>query len=243
MSPHYVHHKAGQHRRKERFIHHYVCTEYRKCGRDCDHANRVLAKSAEAWIFERVEDLVLSDGAVETALECARRNSFKDLTPSQEELARTRVALQATQGEINTLVATIASGTAVEAMTGFINERASELKMQRDQLRAQQRRLTLELTPIEDRFDADAFRHVLTIFNNLAEEAEPQELQRILRLLLEKVEWGSEGTHQVHYQSLLPTKKSASPANAGDAGLFDIRVHHGCPRDRNVEPVFLVWHH
>jgi hypothetical protein len=43
--------------------------------------------------------------------------------------------------------------------------------------------LILELAPLEDRFDTDTFQQVLTSFNELAAETEPQELQRMLRLM------------------------------------------------------------
>jgi site-specific DNA recombinase len=239
MSPHYVHHKAGKQRRTASFIHHYVCAQYRKYGRECGHANRILARSAEGWMLDRVKDLVESEGAVEMALECARRNSAKDVGPAQEELARTRAALQATQTEIDTIVATITLGTASGAMVGFLNERANALKLQRDALRADHRRLTLELTPLEERFDSAGFRQALTAFNDLAQEAQPQELQRMLRLLTKKVEWGSDGTHRMHFHSLpeqvlaqqsLPlTKKSVSPPKAENTDWFDITMSRGCP--------------
>jgi hypothetical protein len=55
MTPHYVFHKAGKGRRKDSFINHYVCTLHRKYGTSCDHRNRVLARTAEAWVLERVQ--------------------------------------------------------------------------------------------------------------------------------------------------------------------------------------------
>lgn len=188
MSPHYVHHKAGGNRRKDSYIHHYVCTEYRKYGRNCDHANRILAKNAEQWMLDRVKDLVESEAMVERALGFALQNSGKDLAPAQEELARVRASLQETQKQIDSIVETMMSGTVNEAMASLLNERASALKLQRDGLRAEQRRLTLELTPLEERFDASVFRKTLCSFDELVDEAQPQEIQRMLRLMLRKVE-------------------------------------------------------
>jgi hypothetical protein len=60
MTPHYVFHRARNGRRKDSFSNHYVCTEARKYGTGCDHCNRVLARVAEQWVLQRVEDLVQS---------------------------------------------------------------------------------------------------------------------------------------------------------------------------------------
>jgi hypothetical protein len=83
MSPHYVYHKAGGTRRTESYIHHYVCSQYRKYGKDCDHANRILAKAAEAWMVDRIKTLVESENTVALALRGARLNPTKDLAPIQ----------------------------------------------------------------------------------------------------------------------------------------------------------------
>ena len=112
-------------------------------------------------------------------------------------MSRARAGLQETQKQIDFIVETMTSGTVNEAMASLLNERASVLKLQRDELRAQQRRLTLELTPLEDRFDVSVFRKTLCSFDELVDEAQPQEFQRMLRLMLRKVEWGSDGTHHL----------------------------------------------
>jgi hypothetical protein len=49
---HYVFHRSGRGRRKDSFVCHYVCTQYRKTGSACDYMNRVLARSAEEWMLE-----------------------------------------------------------------------------------------------------------------------------------------------------------------------------------------------
>ena len=228
MSPHYVYHKAGGARRTESYIHHYVCSQYRKYGKDCDHANRVLAKNAEAWMVDRIKNLVESEDTVALALQSACLNSAKDLAPIQEELNRTRAALQKVQGEIDSVVTTITSGEVSKAMVGFLNERANQLQNQREKLHIEQRHLAKELSPAEDHFDAEAFRKVLADFDVLAEEARPEELQQILRLLVRKVEWGNNGSHRLHFYSMPKTKISASPEQTGDADRFDITRWTGC---------------
>lgn len=174
-----------------------------------------------------MKDLVESEAMVERALGFALQNSSKDLAPVQEEMSRVRAGLQETQKQIDSIVATVMSGTVNETMASLLNERASALKLQRDGLRAEQRRLMLELTPLEERFDASVFRKTLCGFDELVAKAQPQEIQRMLRLMLRKVEWGSDGTYHLHFYSLpqsqsVKTKKSAFQSDSEIADWFDI---------------------
>jgi hypothetical protein len=96
--------KAGCQRRTDSYIHHYTCTQYRKYGTDCDHANRVLARTAEAWLLGHFENLVLSEDVIERVIETARRRSEEDLKPTQQAWSQNRANLEKNQSEIDTLV-------------------------------------------------------------------------------------------------------------------------------------------
>ncbi len=224
MTTHYVHHKAGRKWRTDAYICYYVCSWYHRYGTNCDHRNRILARTAEAWVLERVQGLVGTDNVIEQAVEQARFNSQSALQPQQDELALTRAALDANQKEIDTLVNTITSGTTSGALLGFLNQRAQELQFQREQLQAEQRRLVQELSPLENHFDAAAFRSVLRNFAGLLAAAEPEELQQLLRLLVRRVDWKPDGRHQVQFYTLpLP------PTRGGKVG-FELNVRSGTPR-------------
>jgi hypothetical protein len=83
MTPWYVHHKPGKHRRKESFINYYACAQQIKQWKFCDHKNMVLARIAEAWVLERIDDLVQSPSVIEKAMEIARERCKGDLLPQK----------------------------------------------------------------------------------------------------------------------------------------------------------------
>ena len=202
MSPHYVFHKAGYGRRKDSFICHYVCARYKKYDKDCDHANRVLAPKAEAWMIERISGLLKRPHIIEEALQKARENCLKGLQPQREALGHAQAALRQNQAEIDKLVITITGGGIATELLGFLNQRAKELKMSREQLLREQRRLQQEVAPAEQAVDAQSLQSSLADFGKLAQVAEPQELQKVMRLTLKRVEWGNDGKHKVQFYSL-----------------------------------------
>lgn len=224
MSPHYVFHKAGGQRRTDSYIYHYVCSQYRRYGTDCDHANRVLAKDAEAWLLDRIHDVTDPD-LVEKALENARRNSHQDLQPLERQVEGVREALQRNQFELDRLVSAVRSGEAQGAMLRLLNADATKLESERHRLMSDQRRLSEALNPLADRFNSDAVRAALTDFSAIAAEARPEELQRLLRLMVRRVEWGSSGSHRVQLWNLPKANQSSQRGK----DWFDITMGSGCP--------------
>lgn len=218
MTPHYVFHKAGNGRRKDSFINHYVCTRHRKYGTDCDHRNRVLARVPEAWVLERVRDLATAPRVLEAALNAALKNSEQNLQPASAELMRTRAGLHETQKQIDALMGALTSGPVTPALMQMVNERASELKQQRESLLADQRRLLAQLAPLENRPDAAALRRALADFSALMEEAEPLEVQRLLRVVVQRLEWGADGQHKLQLHSLGRAGRAGGTGKGGSQG-------------------------
>ncbi len=202
ISPHYVFHKAGYGRRQDSFICHYVCARYKKYGRDCDHANRVLASKAENWVFERLSALLNDPLVVGRALQKARENCLATLSPQREALGRVQAALRENQTEIDRLVGTITQSGATEALLDFLNQRAKELKAEREQLGEEQRNLQREIAPAEQEVKADALLAALSDFEKLAQKAEPQELGKLLRFSVRRISWGTEGKHKLLFYPL-----------------------------------------
>ncbi len=202
MTPHYVFHKAGKGRRNDSFINHYVCTKHRKYGTSCDHRNRVLARVPEAWVLERVEDLAQTPLMLERALAHAIQKSEEASHPAQEALARTRSGLAETEKQIDILMNTLALGTVTPALMQLVNERAHQLKVQRETLRADQRRLLSRIAPTENKPDAQALRTVLADFTIVTRGAEPVQLQRMLRLMVRRITWNPEGCHSIQLHKL-----------------------------------------
>jgi site-specific DNA recombinase len=241
MTPHYVYHKAGNGRRKESYIHHYVCTKARKYGTDCNHGNRVLARVAEQWVLERIKDLVQSPQVLERAVMHALRKSESNLQPLQEEMGRIRTGLMETERQIDALMNTLASGLATPEVIQLVNERAATLKNQRESLRAEHRRTAGLLAPLEQKPEAGALHQILTDFATLMEEAEPGEKQRLLQWLVRRVTWGQEGRASIQLYNLptmpqikpvgdkkwaLPNAKQPAPEGTD---WFDITMWSGWP--------------
>ena len=147
----------GNDRRHDSYICHSVCSMHKKYGTDCDHRNRILARTAESWRMERVTELVISKKILEHAVEHAHWRCEKILLPQKEARARLRTALRDNQKEIDTVLGTVTSGRLDEALLGFLNQRARELKWQRGKLLGEQRQLEREILPLSQRIDTKRF--------------------------------------------------------------------------------------
>ncbi len=199
MTPWYVHHKPGKDRKKGSYLYYYICAQQQKQWKQCDHKNMIAAASAESWLLDRISELATSQSVIERALNCAKAKCESQLQPEQEGLALVRAALQENQQQAEQMLSSIASGNATGALWEMLNVKANELKMERERLHAEQRRLLTALQPLEHRFDAGAFCGMLADFSEVAQVAEPEELQRLLRLFVRRVEWMPQGEHRVYY--------------------------------------------
>ncbi len=201
MAPHYTV-KQTKAQEQRAYVHYYVCAPQIKAMQEQEHKNRVPAKVSEAWIFESVQELIASENIIERAVEEARRAAESDLSPQKEALALNRAAMQENQAKIDQMLETISSGQATGALFAMLNERAAQLKLEREQLRIEQRRLTEALSPLQERFDVTAFRQSLVRFSELAQIAQPNEVQQLLRLMVRRVEWVPEGPHRMQFYYL-----------------------------------------
>ena len=259
MTPHYVFHRAGRGgRRSDSFICHYVCTQYRKAGSASDHSNRVLARTAEEWVLNRVRDLVLFPEVLERVLDQARRNAEKDTWPLREALSANETALVTVKEEIATLVSAITSGGASEALGDLLNERATELKLRREGLLMERRRLQGALAPVEHHFDGELFSQTLQRAHAAILDSDPLALQKLLRLVVKSLVWGGQGKRRLRLQN--PRQARSRGASAGAAASvspgemenphllkkesgdfkgdwFDYSLRSGCPgRIRTSDP-------
>jgi hypothetical protein len=202
MAPWYVHHKPGKHRRKESFVNYYICAQALKGWKSTDHKNMILAHKAEKWIIDSIRDLVASREILEGALEHAQRKCHSELEPERERLALNRAALERNQTEVNQMLASITSGRASGALLEMLNEKAYELKMEREGLKAEQRRLVQALQPLQSSLDAGEFYEMFSHFTDVAQNADPEKMQRLLRLMIRRIEWLPDGGHSIEYFGL-----------------------------------------
>ncbi|MDQ3813392.1 MAG: recombinase family protein [Armatimonadota bacterium] len=213
MTPHYTHHKPGGKRKTECYIHYYECAQQVKGIQEQYHRNRVLARVSESWIVEKIQQIMESPDIVEQAMGYAHANCAADLQPLQESFALTKSALQENQAKIDEILATVSSGGAKGSLLELLNERANELKLERERLRAEQRRFMEALRPLGEYFDAALFRGILTHFFQISQKAEPGELQQILRLVVKRIEWRPDGEQDVEFYHLPKSGKDTHYPN------------------------------
>jgi hypothetical protein len=86
----------------------------------------------EEWIVERVSTLASAPELIDDAFEIARERCQADLKPQHDALSLTRRALEENQAQVDKLVETITSGNASGALLAILNEKAYELKAERE---------------------------------------------------------------------------------------------------------------
>ena len=81
------------------------------------------------------------DDLLEREMAGARQRFERDMQPVKEALALSKSAERANQEKIEEIIESVSSGRAKGALFDILSERAPELKMEREKLRAEQRRL------------------------------------------------------------------------------------------------------
>jgi site-specific DNA recombinase len=235
MAPWYVRHRAGvdksgKKRKNDSFIYYYLCAGQQKNWKGSDHKNCISAKKSEDWVLERLVSTMTSPALLASALRSATDRAKGDLAPIYESLQATTETLRQVEQDIAKLVQTASSGQAVGALWEMLNERAFRLQYERDQLLAEQRRLKEKLAPAEREIDAEALLHRLQNFEAMQRVAEPEEIQRLMRLLIRRIEWAPQSrsgesdparNHKVQF-FVLPKNSTATnlktPENKKSAG-------------------------
>jgi hypothetical protein len=159
------------------------------------------------------------------------------LKPIKEALAETSKAVQNKDAEMEELVRITMSGGARGALLEELIKKADTLHLERERLRAEQRRLTEALTPLlGEHFDALGFKRLLREFVTLSEQVEPQELHQLLRLMVRKIEWMPEGLHWIEFQHMPKSRLGRGlPGRDLDAWFATTRWTDGPDRIRTRE--------
>jgi len=98
----------------------------------------------------------------------------------------------------------------------MLNGRASELQREQERLKIEERELEHALRPVRSHFDTDVLRNTLRDFDTLCEAATPEEMQRLVRTLVHRIEWHPDGdAHTVELSRSLkarwPQHKTSRP--------------------------------
>jgi hypothetical protein len=239
MTPYFVQHKPNikEKRRSASLIHYYVCSNAHKNRRQVTgHMNRVLARKAEEQILKAIWKLGLMDTVLEAALEGAMQRLEDELSPEEESLKVTEQALHSVDQEITNFLETIGQGRANDTLITLINGRIAALTHQRAQLQDERRRYLEALKVLKEPPDPARLQALLMKFSELVEEADSLELQRLLRLVIHRIDWNPDGSFwlEVHY---VPKSRHDSEESHLDQ-WFVTNVWNDCPWGRNVEPIW-----
>jgi hypothetical protein len=134
-------------------------------------------------------------------------------------LEETQKALHTNQTQTDEIVSAIASGKVQEALWDILNDKAAQLRIERARLMTEQRQLKEELTPLDENYNADSLRRVLSDFVTLAKKAEFEELQQLLRFTVRRIEWNAVGNHRVQIYHL-PKNHCLPSLGAGRQWLY-----------------------
>ena len=198
MTPWYVKHKAGEDKRGKKrkndsYIFYYVCSKQRKGWAASDHKNCILARKAEEWVLDRIRSLMENETVLQEAVEKARLYSEIDLGPAQEAWIENQKVLSLNQTQIDEIVKAIAGGNVQGALWQILNDKAAQLHLERQRLLIEERRIKEQLTPLNENFEASGIEALLNDFSTLARHAELEEIQRLLRLVIRRIEWKTQG--------------------------------------------------
>lgn len=240
MTPYYVMHKPNpkEKRRNASYIYYYICAHQQMHGRaHAVHSNRVLAKTCEVWLTEQLKNLATTEGLIERAVEMARAKCAGDLEPQQEALELCRQAMRENQAKVDRLLESVTSGEVSGALLSMLNGKASELQREQERLKAEARRLEQALLPLRSQFNAQPMRDTLQKFEALFEAATPEEIQRLARAVVHRLEWHPTGdSHILELYALAQTQNQPSP---GDEDWLESVRSLDCPRPRTFEPLIL----
>lgn len=215
--------------RERRLFHYYTCAAQVKGAADGQHKNRIGAELVESWTLQTVEELLQTDRVIEKAVGRAGEAWLSNQRPQREALELNRTAQQENQRRVEEMLQTLSEGKATGALWQMLNERATHLQVEGERLKREQRQLLRELDQHEIDFDVAAFKATLGDFGKLAAVAEPDELQKLIRLLVRRIEWMPEGAHRVQFYYLPGAPKTKKSLPNGNRDEFATNVWTGGP--------------
>ncbi len=204
MTPHYTSKTAkvsNDDVQERQYFHYYACAAQIKGTMEEQHKNRIKADVIESWMLDTVEELLQSERVITKAVERAGEARSLNQRPQRAALELNRAARHENQKRVEEMLETVSSGNATGALWQMLNERATHLQVEGERLKREERQLNGEIANLEIDFDAQTFMKTLCDFKKLASVAEPEELQKLIRLAVRRIEWMPEGVHRVQFYS------------------------------------------
>jgi len=124
-----------------------------------NHPNRVLARVAENWVLNAIQNIAVSDTGIAQALERGLAKIAGDLEPIQASMARCRKALKENHERFDALTETTTNARG--SLLYLLTEKAKGFKLEREMLKSEHRRLTELLSSLNEPFSGAEFQAAL----------------------------------------------------------------------------------
>ncbi len=150
-------------------------------------------------------------------------------------MERCRKARRENQAKVDRLLESVASGEVTGPLLAMLSGKASELQREGERLKIEERGLERALLPVSTRLDVEMLRKTLGDFDALWEAATPEEVQRLVRVLVHRIEWQPDADKQT-IEFYTSAQKQNQPSSRENGWLESDRLG-SCPcRIRTSDP-------
>ena len=165
----------------------YVCLSAQKRGWDTCPSKSVPAEEIERLVVEQIRAIGNSPALVSATIRQARKQTQEQIAQLESEKIRGHRELQRSRAEVRKLVANTASGSGSAAtQLGDLNERIRIAEQRLTEIRDDSLALSRQMVSTQEVTDA------LAALDPVWETLAPKEQARIVRLLVERVEYDGE---------------------------------------------------
>ncbi|RYX80199.1 recombinase family protein [bacterium] len=193
MTPYYVRHKAGtekngKKRKTDSFITYYACAKQFKGWKSCDHRNCISASKTEKWVLELIAHFLNQEALLDEVVEVAGRKAQSELGPAFEALKQNSQALRSLVIAEEKLLHLATNSDISPDLLHILNGRAIKIRGEKSQLELERVRLQSVVSSQQVNLDVEKLRSTLRDFETLIANAQPEELQQLLKLLVLRID-------------------------------------------------------
>jgi hypothetical protein len=182
---------------------------------------------------------------LDEAFAMARSKYERDVQPQREALSLTQKALAENKAKADAMLETIGASGITPELLAMLNEKAGELRRERNGLLLEAHKLESMMQPLQEGFDALPLHLMLSRFSIPAQAAKPSEMQRIVRAAAHKMEWMPERECVVDFYSFPGQTQTSGIAAQGKLGgdsrhldlCLERNVRYGSPQRSTFEPL------
>ncbi len=176
-------------KRNGRSFRYYMCVKARKSGRDACPVRSVPAEQLERFVVERVRAIARDPELLDEVVSKATAPPREQIAGLQEESRMLGLEGQRVREEARGLVGILA-GQPKKSPQPSITERITMLDQRAEQIDRRLAEIREELLALDRTIiDPDQAREALGMFDPVWDALEPRERERLLRLVIEKIEF------------------------------------------------------